>query len=394
MVELKEASADRVIIAVSGKININNSGEIRDKIEEIRKANPEGELAIDMEDLVYISSAGLRVILYFSASEEDKLSVINVPWNIMEIFMMTGFTDMIKITQKMNEISVDGCDLMGKGANGEVYRLDEERVVKLFSENSSLSVIKRERTLSQKAMAYGIPTAISFDVVKCGSRYGSVFELLNTKTLSRVLKGDASAFDTYANAYVDLYKKLHTTVVRNNDFPSIKDIYYTYIDDCADWYTPGQLDTLRSIVSSIPDRNTLIHGDYHANNIMVVDGELLLIDMGDMSLGHPIFDFLATAATQVNLVKLNPAFAEIHTNMPVEMITRLWDHLIDKYFEDKTEEERRRIAEQIALFSKMKVALAPAVAKGLAPELTLASVNDAKENFLPRADELIGTVDW
>ena len=55
----------------------------------------------------------------------------------------------------------------------------------------------------------------------------------------------------------------------------------------------------------MPDCSTLIHGDYHANNILVADDELIMIDMGDVSVGHPIFDFLATAATQANLVELN-----------------------------------------------------------------------------------------
>ena len=393
-VKMTESTNDKLVIAVSGKIDGMNSDEFKEQVKKIRDSHPDGDLFLDMDGLEYISSAGLRVILKFSKEEDDRLKLVNVSWDVMEIFSMTGFNEFINITKKMKEISVDSCELLGKGANGEVYRIDDERIVKLFSETASIDVIQREKALSQKAMIYGLPTAISFDIVKCGNRYGAVFELLNAKTLSTTIKNDPSAFDTYADSYVDLYKKLHSTVVKKEDFPSIKEIYYDYIDDCKDWYTPEQLDTLRKIVDSIPDRDTLIHGDYHANNIMIVDGQLLLIDMGDLSFGHPIFDFLATAATQVNLVKLNPAFAEVHTNMPVDKITKLWSHLIDRYFADKSEEQRQRINEQIALFSKLKVALAPAVAKGLDPAIMKASVNDAIENFLSRADELIGSVDW
>ncbi|MBQ6634119.1 MAG: anti-sigma factor antagonist [Ruminococcus sp.] len=393
-IKMTESTNDKLVIAVSGKIDGMNSDEFKEQVKKIRDSHPDGDLVLDMDGLEYISSAGLRVILKFSKEEDDLLKLVNVSWDVMEIFSMTGFNEFINITKKMKEISVDPCGLLGKGANGEVYRIDDERIVKLFSETASIDVIQRERALSQKAMIYGLPTAISFDIVKCGNRYGAVFELLNAKTLSTTIKNDPSAFDTYADTYVDLYKKLHSTVVKKEDFPSIKEIYYDYIDDCKDWYTPEQLDTLRKIVDSIPDRDTLIHGDYHANNIMIVDGQLLLIDMGDLSFGHPIFDFLATAATQVNLVKLNPAFAEVHTNMPVDKITKLWSHLIDRYFADKSEEQRQRINEQIALFSKLKVALAPAVAKGLDPAIMKASVNDAIENFLSRADELIGSVDW
>ena len=298
-VKMTESTNDKLVIAVSGKIDGKNSDEFKEQVKKIRDSHPDGDLVLDMDGLEYISSAGLRVILKFSKEEDDRLKLVNVSWDVMEIFSMTGFSEFINITKKMKEISVDSCELLGKGANGEVYRIDDERIVKLFSETASIDVIQREKALSQKAMIYGLPTAISFDIVKCGNRYGAVFELLNAKTLSTTIKNDPSAFDTYADSYVDLYKKLHSTVVKKEDFPSIKEIYYDYIDDCKDWYTPEQLDTLRKIVDSIPDRDTLIHGDYHANNIMIVDGQLLLIDMGDLSFGHPIFDFLATAAISV-----------------------------------------------------------------------------------------------
>jgi hypothetical protein len=113
-----------------------------------------------------------------------------------------------------------------------------------------------------------------------------------------------------------------------------------------------------------------------------------------MSLGHPIFDFVATAATQVNLVKLSPEYAEYHTRMPAELITRTWRRLIDSYFADKDEDERKRIEDQICIFSKLKVALCPFFGRGVAPEIVQASIDDARQNLLPLIDSLIGKVDW
>jgi aminoglycoside/choline kinase family phosphotransferase len=138
----------------------------------------------------------------------------------------------------------------------------------------------------------------------------------------------------------------------------------------------------------------MIHGDYHPNNVMIQDDEIVLIDMGDVSYGHPIFDFLATAATQVNLVKLSPEYAETHTKMPAELITRTWNRLIAGYFPEFDSEKRQKIEEQIAMFSKLKVALAPHFGRGADPAIIKASIDDAKANFLPVIDELIGKVDW
>ena len=38
-----------------------------------------------------------------------------------------------------------------------------------------------------------------------------------------------------------------------------------------------------------------------------------MIDLGDFSIVHPVFDFLTTVATQANLVEVSPEYAEIHT---------------------------------------------------------------------------------
>ena len=96
-------------------------------------------------------------------------------------------------------------------------------------------------------------------------------------------------------------------------------------------YSKEEMDQLLKLLESIPDRNTLVHGDYHPNNIMVNDGELIMIDLGDFSIGHPVFDFLATAATQANLVDLAPEYAEIHTKMKAERIRNGWSTLLDQY---------------------------------------------------------------
>ena len=127
---------------------------------------------------------------------------------------------------------------------------------------------------------------------------------------------------------------------------------------------------------------------------MVKDGELIMIDLGDFSIGHPVFDFLATAATQANLVDLAPEYAEIHTKMKAGRIRKGWSTLLDQYFPDRTVQQRNEINTQIRLLSRLKVACAPAVAKGISDELMQQSVNDVKVNLIPRIDELIGVIDW
>ena len=388
----KFRSADELVLAVLGTIDAKQANAFYDEVVAWHNKKPDLMVVLDIEGVDYITSAGLRSLL--KLRQDFPLRIENTTPEVMEIFEMTKFTRIIEISKKIRTVSLEGCKLVGKGANGEVYRLDGETVVKLFAKGTPLSDVEKERDRAQQALIYGIPTAITFDVVRADGRYGTVFELVNADSLSHVLRDNPDEFDRYATQYVNIFKSFHATHVSGSEFTSVKDTYHGYIDGCRDWYDTDQVDLLHAVVDSVPNRDTLTHGDYHANNILVADGELIMIDMGDMSYGHPMFDFLATAATQANLVDLNPAYAEIHTQMPVQMIKRLWNYLLDHYFTDKTKGEIAAIDAQIRLFTKLKVALAPVVGRGIPQELMEASVTDAKENFLTRSNELIGAIDW
>jgi uncharacterized protein (TIGR02172 family) len=394
-VRLLSKDNDSVVIKFSGRINIDNAEAAQEEILRIRKENPQGRLVLDFEDLEYISSAGLRTLHTIALHEnENKVKIINTSSLVYEIFEDTKFTKIFDVTKALKRYDIEGLELIGGGTNGKVYRVDRENIIKVFLESVPLEDIERERNLAQQALVEGIPTAISYSVVKAGNNYGIMFELIDADSLSTTLKTKPDEYDAYTDKYIQLFKKIHSIKGDPGSFANIKDIYYEAIDYSKDYYSDEEIKLLKALVESVPDTGTLIHGDYHPNNIMVQGGELVLIDMGDMTLGHPIFDFLATAATQVNLVKLSPEYAEFHTRMPAELITKTWRRLIDNYFADKTEDERRRIEDQICIFSKLKVALCPFFGRGVTPEILHASIDDAKQNFLPVINDLIGKVDW
>ena len=394
-IKLLQSEKHSVVVGFFGKISIDNASEAEKALFEIRRQNPQGGLVFDFEKLTYISSAGLRVILNIAQQEkENKVKIFNISPEIYEILEDTGFINIFEAHKALKKYSTEGFELIGKGANGEVYRVDRENIIKLFQKSASLETIDRERKMAQQALIEGVPTAISYSVVMADDRYGIMFELIDADTLSATLKDNPEEYDAYTDKYIRLFQKIHAIKGDESRFLNIKAVYYDAIKESAEFYTDEEQDRLRALVDSVPETGTLIHGDYHPNNIMVQNGELILIDMGDMTIGHPIFDFLATAATQVNLVKLSPEYAEFHTRMPAELITKTWRRLIDSYFADYSEKERERIEDQICMFSKLKVALCPYFGRGAAPEILQASIADAKANFLPVIDSLIGSVDW
>ena len=84
-------------LAVTGRLETTTAPEL----EEVIKTELEGisELIFDLSGLEYISSAGLRVIL--SAQKkmnlQGSMKVTGVKDIVMEIFEITGFTDILTI---------------------------------------------------------------------------------------------------------------------------------------------------------------------------------------------------------------------------------------------------------------------------------------------------------
>ena len=64
---------------------------------------------------------------------------------------------------------------------------------------------------------------ISYDVVKVGRSYGSVFELLNARSFSKILSTEPEKMDWCVKEYVELLKKIHSTLVPAGKLPDMKE---------------------------------------------------------------------------------------------------------------------------------------------------------------------------
>ena len=254
------------IIELSGRIDSNNVEDIEKNI--VQEVNDfDGILIFDAKKLDYISSAGLRMILRFKKKNE-MTKVMNCKSEIYEVFEMTGFTEMMDISKALREISVDGCEVIGEGFYGIVYRIDPETIVKVYKKGNSIDSVKREIELARKAFVMGIPTAIPYDIVKVGDLYGSVFELLNSESLQKLIVEGAD-IDKLVRESVQVLKKIHGTTLSHNELPSQKELKISWVKDCADYLPEETVKQLTKWIESIPDTNTMLHGDFHIKNMML-----------------------------------------------------------------------------------------------------------------------------
>ncbi len=93
----KKSSGTELLMAISGRMDTSTApqfeAELKSSLDGVEK------LVLDFENLEYVSSAGLRVILAAQKimNKQGKMVIKNVGEVIAEVFEITGFVDILTI---------------------------------------------------------------------------------------------------------------------------------------------------------------------------------------------------------------------------------------------------------------------------------------------------------
>ena len=349
---------------LEGRIDSNNAAQVeREALAAVAEA-PGAELALDAEGLEYISSAGLRVLMKLRKQAKKALPVLNVSPEVYEIFDVTGFTDLLDVQKALRTINVEGCEQIGQGGNGTVFRLDEDTIVKVYKPWMVLSDIQRERDFARTAFVNGIPSVIAYDVVKVptaeGVCLGVVFEMLSSGTLGAAVREHPEKMDEYVDKYVELAKTLHTTHVPAGSFGNIKDVYHHHAANMSQWLSEEEVNLLHSIIDDIPDADTVTHNDLHPGNIMIQGDELVLIDMPEVTVGPPICDLVSIFRDMISAPSGAEAGSiERSVGMPAQLIMAMGNKFFMKYTGITDPAALQEYYKKIGLLYAFNVSLVP-----------------------------------
>ena len=331
------------LVKVQGSIDSSNAPQFE---EELLAAISGDKLTIDAEDLTYISSAGLRVLLKAKKALSADLTMTNVSPEVYDILDMTGFAQILTIQKAIRRLSVDGLNVIGHGQTASVYRLDADTIVKVFRPNIDFGMVQNEIAKAKVAFMHGIPTAISYDVVKVGECYGVVYELLNARDLADCMKDDPAHMEEYIRMFADLIREMHATEVTTDQFISSRATTLGALP-----YMKGRIfndeeyEKVKAIIENIPESRTFIHGDCHMGNVMLQGKELMFIDLSCAGCGHPIFDLMSmylTAACHQG---------ELLSSYTKEEAYHIWKVFLSAYLQTEDEALLAKAEEQVAAFS-------------------------------------------
>jgi len=231
--------------------------------------------------------------------------------------------------EEFRSIDITGLKPFAKGNTGECYRLDDDKILKLYFSGKAV-FLEKEKHNAMSLLKNFIPAPISYEIVKNGDRVGIIYEKIDGKSVSETIVSGIAKATTLGRKVAVLARDIHRHKDTNGAFSeatffvrkSIGDL--TYVSDKA---KQRMLD-----VTGILDKYTnFVHGDFHPNNIIVRDDGLYVIDLVGFSHGCPAFD----VATILFSFFCSPeAFQKTNTFNGLSLNQRkdFWNAFSDEYF--------------------------------------------------------------
>lgn len=292
-----------------------------------------GELLLDASELEYMSSSGIRALVKLSKMQ-NGVRIDNVNDAMFSIFYSSGLTEIFEINRQMLELTNDNWEVAGVGASGTVYKINNDTAIKVYAEGTKFEYVNQERELARQAFICGVPTIIPNRNAKVGNQYATIFELVNSSSLGEMLVKNPDRFDELMDDYVKMIKDLHAIEDTKDYFPYLQDLWLKSEHMVREGLSPEDADLVVDIYKNSKKSKNLLHGDIHPGNVMISDGEMVLVDMASMSTGPELLDAitvyrLSMYAKDVGLLKA----AEESMGIPESMFVTFWEAFARRYYE-------------------------------------------------------------
>lgn len=194
-------------------------------------------------------------------------------------------------------INLQDWEAFGGGGFGTSYyhKTDGSVVLKLNKPSVSEEAARREFLRSKAVYDMGIPSAKPIEFVTDGQRYGMIVERIQGKeSFGRIIADHPERLEELACITADYAKALHGTPCDMEAFDSTALRTRSMIADSRD--IPDDIKArLLGYIDELEPATTCLHGDINPCNIVIANGKVYWIDLGDFGYGNPLLDFCILA---------------------------------------------------------------------------------------------------
>lgn len=276
-----------------------------------------------------------------------------------------------------------------------VYKLNDTQVVKVFRQGITFVDVLHEYDMSLKAYNLGMPTPKPYEIVEIsqaskvlkttlslreewGKAYGIIYDLIKGETLSEAITKHPEHLTAYALQMSHLYQQLHSTIISKSDshkknttldglgaIPNAHKSEAEAIRRITPIIGRQGAKHLLKILHSVPQGHSLLHCDLHPRNIMLCDGTLKIIDMGEVGYGNPLIDMSHVHALMTSgLIDIDHFMG-----FPAQYAKPLWDTVLHDYYNTLSHDEYVLTINTLGVVSLIRCFTWLAVSDGLPQEV-------------------------
>ncbi len=179
------------------------------------------------------------------------------------------------------------------GRSAQIYAFENNRVLKLFWDTIPDQEIQAEFRNTCEASDLGVCSMDCHAKVIAQNRSGIVLDRIDGISLTRMPEKNPLYFFKLPNILADLHLQLHQA--RTEKLPDIRLVASQTLDRTPlQFLGPDQKAQTRQTIEALPEGETLLHMDFHPENVLVSDTDLVPIDWMTAARGVPAADVAAT----------------------------------------------------------------------------------------------------
>lgn len=212
---------------------------------------------------------------------------------------------------------------IGAGRTAVIYEYGQDKIVKLFKVGFPSAAVQQEYQIGKLVSSMAVPAPQVGSLVKLDGQEGIVYQKISGFTLLEQLIRSFEKAATYIEKFVQLHVKIHS--LQSSCLP---DGRQKLVDKIASQklLQDSIKEQLQAGLSDFPAVNSLCHGDYHPDNIILHNGQLIVIDWVDAYYGYPLLDVART------YLLISTPYVQVHVDTGT--ISEMQKVLAGKYLEE------------------------------------------------------------
>lgn len=165
--------------------------------------------------------------------------------------------------------------MIGQGNTAEIYRLDNNKILKLFRHGLDKEMIEKE--YENGIIIHKILKCVPkvYDIVEIDGRYGIIYEEIHGRDMLKIMISSLWKLKEFAKKLAQYHLSIQKPVM--NNLSSVKEKLEADLNS-VEILSDESKEVILNYLKKLPEGNELCHFDFHPGNIMITDNNYIILD--------------------------------------------------------------------------------------------------------------------